>query len=1174
MKTVLWKFLGLSVVLLTVVNPLVIFAQGEGSIPLALPIRQTSLLLGSSQIQPKPASVSAEMRVASNDEDSSLALQPKVKYIKNGADAVAFSLQIKIKGGNPANWSGYALSIINPADQSSILQASVTSNPYDFSIPELGKYCSDRCEFVGNLTNNNQVVASTRIAIPVAEKFSVPITGTEFASKNGKIKVNVHNGALTKKARFYIVEKISSQNSLSGKPFLIDAEYEDDGQNIHEFNEVIDISLAYGPEELQGEETAQTLAYFDETAQTWKYMPTEVDTNQHTLTTYSYHLTVFDRDFTAVDKFKFNDMSAFQASTFTGSGTYSYPINIPSGPGGFTPSLNLTYNSNVPDSTSFYTQGSWVGMGWDLETGAITRNTQGTQGLSDDTFSLSLPGMSGLLLPVRTGTDSALGRNFVEYNLQNEDFTRVRWYQGRTNTPGYDTDDSYWKVFDKTGNIYTFGTSTSAVWPKMFYTRYGTTPITVEVYKWYLSTVANQTGQTFTYVYSKTFVTRSDQSKANGTIKCGNCSNLNDVEVYLDAIYYPSNYYRIRFERQSRPDYILTCFTDHLARCTSDKERLRQILVEYDANAPATWGTTHTTVRGYQFTYTNDAEMNGDADLRVFPGLKWQPTNVAGTRGYTTTLKSVQEFGSGPRQTSDILTLLPLPAVSFVYADRMHLTDIYNGYYGRVHLNYETAPWPGTGFAKPCTACPSNLPIQDFYAYGNWSYRSNFTQTGNWYQLMSNEGFFTPGKVMALSIIYHSTASTSKFNFTFNLGDTSASSGMIVMPNTSGAQKEATYLLYVPAGVTNGGYAGSVAYEGNGIYVDYMAVAPVMTRYRVTSRTVYPHTDTPGVNYTTFYSYSGPAVNTRSLTEPTLTEAEFTNATTLHKPFSEFRGHSLVRITQPDNSYTETNFYQTDRKAGMASSSALYDNTGKKVRETVNSYTIDPRYPTNPTPIQIVAEASANGYQPKYQSSPDLIFVDAKIWWVAMVSSENRIYDSQSPTTYSKTVTQTDYIFGSDSMPVFGLPASVWVYGVDSNNNPITRTKSMTFYKIQNGQDRNLRSTWGVQTNTIYKPGLPEISAVCKSNVPYDYANAYQACGSGTLDNYLSFKWAGYDATLGRLTETYTVLEATGSINNSLANRKMSATKLEYDAYGNVNKTYEGKKEGKTPPIILLHLST
>jgi hypothetical protein len=69
---------------------------------------------------------------------------------------------------------------------------------------------------------------------------------------------------------------------------------------------------------------------------------------------------------------------------FTGSMGYSVPIEVPPGRHGMDPGLALTYNSRNGNG--------WVGVGWELEVGAIERNTRFGVDYNGDEFVLRLAG--------------------------------------------------------------------------------------------------------------------------------------------------------------------------------------------------------------------------------------------------------------------------------------------------------------------------------------------------------------------------------------------------------------------------------------------------------------------------------------------------------------------------------------------------------------------------------------------------------------------------------------------------------------------------------------------------------------------------------------------------------------------------------------------------------------
>lgn len=320
--------------------------------------------------------------------------------------------------------------------------------------------------------------------------------------------------------------------SLSGQPFEIVA-FKKNGQPVNKFKQAITIEVLDDPLSIQGDAESLSLFYYDEKQATWIPLPSTVDLSTGTLTGSSDHLTVFDFDIQNWEGARLPTIQGFQVSLYTGAATYAYPIQVPPGPGGFQPQLQLTYNSQVVDGATNKTQASWVGMGWSLETGYIERDmNNGTKTTTDDTFLLVLNGSSYRLLP---GAD---GR----WHTDSESFLRIE-YTGDVRTQA--DQDSEWTVWDKTGNKYIFG----GVSPNAHRATY---PKNTEewTWRWSLRQATNIFNQSLIYSYAYEGV---DKTNCLGTPPqdesfCdGSC---NDVAVYPSEILYPNGKYRIQFDRR------------------------------------------------------------------------------------------------------------------------------------------------------------------------------------------------------------------------------------------------------------------------------------------------------------------------------------------------------------------------------------------------------------------------------------------------------------------------------------------------------------------------------------------------------------------------------------------------------------------------------------------------
>jgi RHS repeat-associated protein len=110
----------------------------------------------------------------------------------------------------------------------------------------------------------------------------------------------------------------------------------------------------------------------------------------------------------------FGKPDAFQNDLHTGSLNETIPIDVPAGPGGLTPDLNLSYSSeSIAETHGPQAAASWVGQGWSLDPGEITWSEtnipppppNNTTANWMDSWSISDPfGTSGDLLPPNTTT--------------------------------------------------------------------------------------------------------------------------------------------------------------------------------------------------------------------------------------------------------------------------------------------------------------------------------------------------------------------------------------------------------------------------------------------------------------------------------------------------------------------------------------------------------------------------------------------------------------------------------------------------------------------------------------------------------------------------------------------------------------------------------------------------
>lgn len=187
----------------------------------------------------------------------------------------------------------------------------------------------------------------------------------------------------------------------------------------------------------------------------------------------------------------------------TGGLLYTYPLTVPPGRNDLDPELSLQYSSQSSDVSSVF------GSGWSLAIPYIERiNKTGADKLyTDDYFSSSL---SGELMQVSGGTYAA--------KVDNGDFLK------------YSLSSNVWTVTDKSGTVYTFGSTTNA--------RQDDPSNSAHVGRWMLQEVRDTNDNYIKYEYYKD----------NG-------------QIYPETIIYTGHgsvdgIFTVSFTRQSRSDAI------------------------------------------------------------------------------------------------------------------------------------------------------------------------------------------------------------------------------------------------------------------------------------------------------------------------------------------------------------------------------------------------------------------------------------------------------------------------------------------------------------------------------------------------------------------------------------------------------------------------------------------
>lgn len=241
---------------------------------------------------------------------------------------------------------------------------------------------------------------------------------------------------------------------------------------------------------------------------------------------------------------------------FTGTMSHTIPIEVPPGRKGMDPGLALIYRSGSGDG--------WLGVGWELEVGAIERGVKFGVDYGGDVYLFRMAGATIDLVNV--------GNEEYRAKIENA-FSRIKRLpasDGRT----------YWEVTDKVGTRYFFGQTSAS--------RQDNPANADHIFRWSLDRVEDTNGNFMTFGYFK-----------------------NQGQIYLDRLDYagngtvaPSNY--VKFYLESRSDapamYTTNFEVQDPFQLNAVRTAYRLKTIDVVANA--------TRVRAYKLVYSQGANTN------------------------------------------------------------------------------------------------------------------------------------------------------------------------------------------------------------------------------------------------------------------------------------------------------------------------------------------------------------------------------------------------------------------------------------------------------------------------------------------------------------------------------------------------------------------------------------
>ncbi|MBN1669242.1 MAG: RHS repeat protein, partial [Anaerolineales bacterium] len=735
--------------------------------------------------------------------------------------------------------------------------------------------------------------------------------GGVASSPTGRIQVTIPAQALSEEIELLIHEKISAdfqQPAPSGRPFEILAHGRQSHSEVNHFAEPITIAVHYQEADLWGDEHSLVLVYYDQVAQEWLALPSQVDAEANILSGTSDHLTAFDLDIITWQTNRPPTLDSFQVSGFSGASSYQSTFWVPPGPGGLQPSLAVSYNSQIADATGWRSQASWLGLGWALNNSYIQRNMAGSDyDLSDDVFQLVIAGVAYALLPVADGNAPA---EVQAFHTDHESFLRIWAYK-----PGAESDTiTSWLIWGADGTRYYFGEQAGhrAQYPYFEKVSGNCSFEGIQTWYWGLSRQVSVHNQALSYDYQVETATK---------YFCDNAYHSFQHAIYPATITYPNNRYQVSFVLEPRLDYEGR-WLGSSEYVLYDTQRLDKILILQNQDGD---GTFETVIRRYEFTFAGDGASSG----HVFPGRSF-----ADGQAFRSTLLSIQEFADADPGSDS------LPAATFVYDDEMHLTTGQNGYGGEVVFQYDLwhQPWPystnpqlsiydplSSTYVREVEKCsgsdstPPDLWLGDAECQAgtkNIILEGHTALKSTWLPLPLN--MIQPGGSYYLAVSGRSLTvdptEPNRVGLQYGPGEDDRILFNLADHITQGDLFEVDTIVTLPANADRVWlYARCKECQIQGFFT-----ARLVTRYRVIQKELYDGID--GLDIPTFrYFYDEPASN-----DPTHSTA-VSDALAADQPdllltpqYGTFRGHAVTTEEAPDGRITTTYYHQDDNLAGKA----------------------------------------------------------------------------------------------------------------------------------------------------------------------------------------------------------------------------------------------------------------
>jgi RHS repeat-associated protein len=507
-----------------------------------------------------------------------------------------------------------------------------------------------------------------------------------------------------------------------------------------------------------------------------------------------------------------------QVDLFTGSFGYSIPINCAPARNGSEPALALMYSSGGDNG--------WCGMGWKLDIGWIERNTKDGFPIQFTTASIPAPSTAyddskGFLMNL-FGKELKLfavatNGSTVEYRAETDtDFLRCF----------LDTSNNKWTVYDKSGNTYYFGQTSSS---RVANPKTGWSSGYSGTFHWALDEVDTATGDQTTVAY--TTYTGPDSSLPERTIYPTSITYNGHASINgYGATYTGQN--TISFGTEIRPDRRVSY---RWGFRTEQNRRLTNIVCQVGSQKVWRYAIGYTTSKATERSLLSTLTVYGSDDTTALPTQTFTYQQNLNGVSFGPTMEWTNMNLADPT-TSGATD----PYVTQVTGSGITIADLFDidgdGLPDRVSWNGSSSPNAyqvqhnnGSGFGARYSFGPSSS------GGGTTASDSNPVPDGGYYSALNGgyarmrdiNGDGLPDRVddywKHFSSIYYATTPYTNFAVMLNTGSGFGSASMWPLATNDLGNDPNTYMSVIESGTTQP-YVGLFDINGDGLPDRVMAL--------------------------------------------------------------------------------------------------------------------------------------------------------------------------------------------------------------------------------------------------------------------------------------------------------------------------------------------------------------